>query len=174
MLNLNQRKINMARINAAEILAEKYPKIFGKKAPIERAVAVLDYRYIGSGETTLTKSDLTEGIRTNGEILLERLDDILASSEFQDLAVLLVIAEEAGLNDSPQAVKVKKKINFIADELTRPNVVRILKNDLREVGPRRFGRRAPIFPISNFDPELDMPPTIEEARWRSSNWQSPW
>lgn len=127
----------MAKINAAEILVGRYPKVFGKKAPEKKAVAVLDYHYIGSGGTTLTKLDLAEGIRTSGEMVLEQLDDILESQEFQDLAVLLVIAESAGLNDLPQGVRFMKKLNFSVDELKRPDVSKILKSDLQEVGSRR-------------------------------------
>jgi hypothetical protein len=126
----------MAKIEAAEILAGRYPEVFGKKAPEESAAAVLDYRHIGSYEETLTKFDLAREIRINGEMVLERLNDILTSPEFQDLAILLVIAEEAGLNDSPQAVKFMKKLNFSVDELKKPDVSKILKSDLREVDPK--------------------------------------
>jgi len=164
----------MTKINAAEILAGRYPRVFGKKDPMGRAVAVLDYHYIGAGGETITKFDLAKGIKLSGEKVLEQLNGILESYEFQDLAILLVIAEEAGVNDLSQVVGFMKKLNFSLDELKKPNVAKILKNDLQEVGPRRLRKREPFSSIGNFDPELDMPPTIEEARYRSSNWQSPW
>jgi hypothetical protein len=126
----------MAKIEAAEILAGRYPEVFGKKAPEESAAAVAAdvLNYTSSGETT-TKSDLAAAIRDNGEMVLRELNHILASSEFQDLVVLREIAVGGGIKNSPRIDNLLGKIDSTIDLLKKPDVPKILRGDLKEVRP---------------------------------------
>lgn len=161
----------MAIINAAEILVKEYKNVFGKRAPKEEAAEILGY--IGL-ESETTKTDLREEIEMSAENVLEGLNEIFESSNFQGLIISLAIARAADVDLPPRVVKAVEKVRRAIENIYKPNVVELLQENLKEIGPLQPRKRESFSSIGNFDPELDMPPTIEEARYRSNNWQSPW
>lgn len=138
----------MAKINLVETLTRKYGDQLGENATT-KVRAVLDYSRLPD---TQFKTGLIGDIVIEGEDVLKALTEIAESSAFNTFTYSLAAARLSGVDESPQVAKMVSKLERAIEALRRPNVVKMMQNDLREIGPKGIAGRD--FAIPYFD-DLD-------------------
>lgn len=96
----------MAIINAAEILAAKYPQALGKN-PVEKAEAVLDYLGLGIKQPA---KGVAGDVRIEGEEVIKALTELADSEAFQAFNISLAIARAEDIDGSASVGLIVNKI----------------------------------------------------------------
>lgn len=135
----------MAKISLVETLTKNYGDQLGENATA-KVRAVLDYNRLPDAQF---KTGLIGDILIEGEDVLKALTEIVESPEFDAFTYSLVAARFSGVDDSPKVAKMVSKLERTIEAIRRPDVVKMMQDDLREIGPKGIAERG--FAVPYFD-----------------------
>lgn len=139
-----KRNLSELEINSSQVFAKKYKKLLGDN-PNQKANAVFGTLQI---EHEQPVDGVVGDILIEGQSVLDKIEKLKASVEFQTFVISLEVARAADIDASPKVAKMVSKVERAIDGLKKPNMREIIEISLQMTAENED---LPEFVVRTFD-----------------------